>query len=247
MKKLMLFTVILSFCSFIFAQNNTDKTVENEPESISEFHDNGLENAAVQDENQNERKQKKYPKMDANFQFYLPSLFGTVTGNNAFMKLRKDLENVNKSFSFMVEVRGDIAQAGPFSFSWAFAGNSYIEQGTADRNHASLGFSSGAGLYFHIFPFEKFSLAGLYLFAYPFYNIPVFITNYETNKASYQSNDYHWKVAWDLGYTLVLLDSITVSTYMRNSYGWTSSGCDFGLDFGIAIGLYFHDPNYYSY
>ncbi len=122
---------------------------------------------------------KNIQSMDTNFQFYLPSLFGTVTGKNAFMKLRKDLENVNKSFSFMTEVRGDIAAAGPFSFSWAFAGNSYIEQGTTDRNHASLGFSSGAGLYFHIFPFEKFSLAGLYLFAYPFYNIPVYITNYE--------------------------------------------------------------------
>lgn len=252
MKKIFVFLTYVIFTSFAFANEKSDLTkIDKVPNEIFREKISGKENGTNDVSNESidfsKTEVKVPPKQDWDLRFYLPSLFGTITGKNSYMQFREDYTKVNKNICFEGESRGDIATVGNFSFSWSAGFNAYIEQQTQDiNNYTFIGLSTGAGVYYHLRA-EAFSLTGLYVFVYPVYNIPLYVINDATGKASYKDNGYYWKIAWDLGYTLALLDSITVSPYIRNSYGWTSSGCDFGLDFGIAVGLYFHDPNYYSY
>lgn len=52
------------------------------------------------------------------------------------------------------------------------------------------------------------------------------------------------EIATDLGYSLAILDILTISPYMRNIIGWTDGDINVALDFGFTVGIYFHDRNY---
>ena len=229
MKKVFLL-FCLSFLSLCFAEENI----------ISDFTEE--HNTAITEE----KKYKKMPKMDIDFRFYLPSLVGNTTGSNSYLKLRnyENYKNVNKSISFMVEGKGEIATINKFSFAFAFGGFSYVETLTNDEHmYGSIGLTLGSGVYYRTF-FEKNALSGLYLFLYPIFNLPVYVFDYSTNSFAYEANDYYWKIATDLGYSLAILDILTISPYMRSIIGLTDGDINVALDFGFTVGIYFHDRNY---
>lgn len=192
------------------------------------------------------KKDKKMPKMDIDFRFYLPSLAGITTGNNPYMKLRNNENslNVTNSISFMLEGRGEIATINKVSFAFGFGCEGYVEIQTNDEHrYSAFEISLGAGVYYRPF-FEKYSLSGSYLFVYPVFNLPVYVLDDSTNSVAYGANDYYWKIATDLGYSLSIFDIVTFSPYMRTIIGWLDGDVDVGLDFGFTVGFYFHDRNY---
>lgn len=184
-----------------------------------------------------EEKSQKYPQLDGDFRFYLPSLFGTVTGNNAIFE-RKDYESVNSCFNFMNEVRMSFFSLRKTTFSASFGMGWYSENAkNFSKDTSSMCLSLGLGSYFHFFEFQSFPLNGLCFYLYPAYQIPIYTWNFEPY--------LKWKMAFDLGYNFVFGNIFSVYPYMRNVFGWNSSDFRYGFDLGIAIGIYFHDRNYY--
>lgn len=72
------------------------------------------------------------------------------------------------------------------------------------KNHADF-LTLGSGVYYRPF-FDKNALSGLYLFLYPIFNLPVYVFDDSTNSFAYEANDYYWKIATDLGYSLCYID-----------------------------------------
>lgn len=191
---------------------------------------------------------KSSVKMDLDFRFYLPSFLGFTCGENSFMRFRKDYEQVLKSSSFMAEIRGDIISLGSFSFVWGAGLNGYLEKQSADNNEYSFMASSvGAGVYFHPLGPKSLSLTGLYFFIYPIYSVPFYVYDNSNHTLAYDKNEFYWRAALDLGYNIAVLQTITVSTYMRQEFAWTSSDVEMCLDFGITLGLYLHNPKSHFY
>lgn len=191
---------------------------------------------------------KSSAKMDLDFRFYLPSFLGFTCGENSFMRFRQDYEQVLKCSSFMAEVRGDIFSIGSFSFVWGAGINGYLEKQSADNNEYSfLASSVGAGVYFHPLGPKSLSLTGLYFFIYPIYSVPFYVYDNSNHTLAYDKNEFYWRAALDLGYNIAVLQTITISAYMRQEFAWTSSNVEMCLDFGITLGLYLHDPKSYVY
>ena len=172
-------------------------------------------------------------KMDLDFRFYLPSIFGNVTGSNSFLGLRENYKDVESCINLMIESRGTIVSSKKLSFSWAFGMGSYIENNKTGENLFSINMSLGAGLYYRPFKTPDYPLNGFCFYLYPAYQIPV----YKENSSSYLA----WKTAFDLGYNMTLLNCITIYPYIRNIFGWNSGDFRYGFDCGISIGLYIHD------
>lgn len=180
----------------------------------------------------------KYPKMDFDLKFYLPSILGMVTGENPYLQLRKDYENVKNGINVFVESRGDIVSFDKnLSVAWSFGFGSYFEANN-DVNYTSINLTLGAGIYFHPYVKEQTftSQHGFALFLHPMYQVPV----YKDSPESFVK----WKSAWDIGFNLVVFDFVTVYPYMRNILAWTNDGFKPYLDFGFAIGTFFPDNNY---
>lgn len=183
-----------------------------------------------------EEKTQKYPQIDGDLKFYLPSLLGTVTGNNAVFA-QEDYESVDSCLNFICESRVSFLSIGKTTFSASFGMGFYTENDkTITKDVTSMQLTFGLGSYFHIFESPTFPLNGLCLYLYPVYQIPVYKRNYEPY--------LKWKMAFDLGYNLTLLETVTIYPYMRNIIGWNSNDFRYGLDFGIAVGIYFQDRNY---
>ncbi len=242
MKKLLAFIPIL-MCLSGFAQSSEDVR--------SDYEDITVEDSAPESESDfpslsewsEERKESayKYPKMEGDLKYYLPSVLGMVSGNNPFIQLRENYEAVEDCTNIFVESRGDILSVGKdLSFAWSLGFGSYFDSKTTDGNkYTTINLSAGAGMYYHPFNTAKdtfVSMRGLCVFLYPIYQIPV----YNTCPDSFVK----WKSAFDIGYNLVLIDAITVYPYMRTIGAWTKTGFQPYLDFGIAIGVYFPDYKY---
>lgn len=181
-----------------------------------------------------EEKSQKYPQMDGDLKFYLSSLLGNVTGNNAVFA-QEDYESIDSCFNFMSETRFSVVSFWKTTISVSFGFNAYSE--SAKDASTFIGMSFGAGAFFHLFDFPTFPLNGLCVYLYPVYQIPIYNITYEPY--------LKWKMAFDLGYNLTVLETVTIYPYMRNIIGWNSNDFRYGLDFGIAVGIYFHDRNYY--
>ncbi len=265
-KKFLLFSFIFFILSgFLFAQEFqiADKISEIKSSEVDKIENSDFTNSDSSSsadsirksnddygENQNLNFSSKNipPKMDLDFRFYLPSLLGFTCGDNAFMKFRENYEQVSKSSSFMAEVRGDIFSIGSFSFVWGAGINGYLEKQTSDNNEYSFMASSlGAGVYFHPLGQKSLSLTGLYFFIYPIYSVPFYVYDNKNHTLAYDKNEFYWRAALDFGYNIAVLQTITVSAYMRQEFAWTSSDVKMCLDFGITLGLYLHDPKYYFY
>lgn len=206
---------------FFYQENPSDKTES----------DNSKENASSY----------KWPKMDCDVKFYLPSGMGMVSGSNSFLQLRENWESVEQCSNIFGEARGDILPIGNnFSFAWGFGFGSYFDVKTTDgEKHTSINLSLGAGVYYHPYRIINDPLTtqrGLCLFLYPMYQVPV----YKTCSNSFLK----WKSAVDVGYNLVLFDSITVYPYLRSIFAWTDQGAKGYLDFGVALGIFFPDYKY---
>ena len=172
---------------------------------------------------------------DIDFRFYTPSLFGIVTGDNPRFGLRKSIDEVKKCSNFMIESRSSIFETETLTLSWSFASGGYIEyNGDNNTNLDSFNVSLGLGLYLHLFSAPAPALNGLCLYLYPVYQIPVFTRDGYTPYLS-------WKTAFDIGYNFLILGGITVYPYVRNVVGWNSQDIRYGIDFGLAIGMYFPD------
>lgn len=184
-----------------------------------------------------EEKSQKYPQIDSDMKFYLPSIFGLTCGNNAKFGLRENYENVETCVNIMGEVRFSLITKNRFSFSTCIGFGSYFENSKNKENDlTSLNLSLGAGFYIHALKITDLYLSGICIYLYPAYQIPIYTWNYEPY--------LKWKMAFDLGYNLTLLETVTIYPYMRNIIGWNSKDFRYGLDFGIAVGIYFHDRNY---
>lgn len=66
-----------------------------------------------------EEKSQKYPQIDGDLKFYLPSLLGTVTGNNAVFA-QEDYESVDSCLNFICESRVSFLSIGKTTFSASF-------------------------------------------------------------------------------------------------------------------------------
>lgn len=173
-------------------------------------------------------------KMDLDFKIYLPTALGFVTGNNPYLGLRENVDEVDSCTNFMVETRGSIVSVNKFTFSWSFGMGAYIEN---NKNHDtdlfSLNLSTGCGVYYHPFKSETFPLNGFCCYLYPAYQIPVYTQNFKPF--------LDWKTGVDIGYNLTILNTITIYPYLRNMFAWNSTDFRYGFDCGIAVGIYFHD------
>ncbi|NLL29129.1 MAG: hypothetical protein GX259_10060 [Bacteroidales bacterium] len=173
-------------------------------------------------------------KFDFDYKIYTSSLFGLVTGDNPYLGLRENPDEVDSCFNFMVETRASIISIKNMTFSWSFGMGSYVENNkNHDNNLLALELSLGTGIYFHLFNGPTFPLNGLSVYLYPLYQIPIYTENYKPY--------LNWKSAIDVGYNLTVLNCITVYPFVRNIIGWNSKDIRYGLDCGLAIGLYFHD------
>lgn len=163
------------------------------------------------------------------FKIYTTSLFGLVTGNNPYLGLRENPDEVDFCSNFMVETRGSFTSVGNMTFSWSFGMGAYIENNkNHDNDLLSMDLSLGTGVYFHLFE-KSFQLNGLCVYLYPLYQIPVYTENYKPY--------LNWKSAVDVGYNFTVLNCITVYPYIRNIFGWNSSTFRYGFDCGLAIGF----------
>ena len=61
------------------------------------------------------------------FKIYTPSFFGLVTGNNPYLGLRENPDEIDSCSNFMVETRGSFTSVGKMTFSWSFGMGAYIE------------------------------------------------------------------------------------------------------------------------
>lgn len=230
------------------SSESLDSSSKNSESASSENENSKSSENSIENQNLNFSSTKSSAKMDLDFRFYLPSFLGFTCGENSFMRFRKDYEQVLKSSSFMAEIRGDIISLGSFSFVWGAGINGYLEKQSADNNEYSfLASSVGAGVYFHPLGPKSLSLTGLYFFVYPIYSVPFYVYDNSNHTLAYDKNEFYWRAALDLGYNIAVLQTITVSAYMRQEFAWTSSDVEMCLDFGITLGLYLHDPKFYSY
>ncbi len=240
MKKLLAFFPLL-MCLSGFAQTpenmwsgSDNTTVEDSaPESESDF-------PSLSEWSETRKESTyKYPKMDLDMKIYLPSLLGSVTGENPYLHLREDWASVSKCTNFFIETRGDILPVGDFSFSWSFGFNAYIESRAMppDRDYTYMGVSLGAGVYYDPW-FSQYptSMHGLCLYLYPMYELPFYWNSDE--------KFVNWKCAADIGVNIIAMDIITIYPYMRDIIAWTKDGVKVGMDFGIAIGVYLPDFKY---
>ncbi len=172
---------------------------------------------------------------DIDFKFYIPSWMGIVTGDNPYFGLRENVDEVDKCTNFMIESRSSVFMTDRLTFSWSFASGGYIENNSdKSTNLTSFELSLGLGVYLHLFDGPTFALNGLCLYFYPAYQIPVYTGGYTPY--------LKWKAAFDLGYNITVLNCITVYPYMRTVVGWSSPGDPhYGIDFGLAVGLYMPD------
>ena len=61
------------------------------------------------------------------FKIYTPSFFGLATGNNPYLGLRENPDEIDSCSNFMVETRGSFTSVGKMTFSWSFGMGAYIE------------------------------------------------------------------------------------------------------------------------
>lgn len=182
----------------------------------------------------------KYPRLDLDFRFYLPTILGHVTGRNPYLCMREDIDAVDSCTNFMIETRGTVATVKNITFAVSFGGGGYVENNKdKDTNLSSVNLSLGAGMYLHLFKSPTYPLNGLCFFLYPVYQIPVYTENHEPY--------LKWKTAIDVGYTFTLIDSITIYPYVRNIFAWNSKEFRYGFDCGVSIGFYIHDNAYEPY
>ena len=83
------FLVLISFD--IYAQTSIEDFFYQENPSDKTESDNSKENVSSY----------KWPKMDCDVKFYLPSGMGMVSGSNSFLQLRENWESVEHLFCFV--------------------------------------------------------------------------------------------------------------------------------------------------
>lgn len=237
MKKNLSLILILFVCSFCFAQEADENVLNTNSKKTNEKTETLLQatknNVRVTVEEIIPESENKVFSPNVNLIFYLPSLLGEVTGNSTYMGLRQDSSVVTSGTNFLLEGKVDIKTIWRIGFSWAFGLNPYFETAVSngDNLYSGLGLTLGAGVHFHPFYKDAPCISGLSFYFYPMYKQYIVFSG---------SNFINWKLAWDLGYNFTLANTFTVYPYMRRTYGFTNDAVLKSLDFGIAIGIYFH-------
>ena len=176
-------------------------------------------------------EQKK--TFDCDLKFYLiPSLFGIVTGNNPYLGLRKNPEEVGKCFNFIVEGKGLIYSTEKYTISWSVGFNSYDE---FKEDVTSVAISLGVDGFFHVLKKTEYPLTGLCLYLYPAYNIPLYARNCKPYLKCFS--------AVDVGYNFTIFGSaLSLYPYIRTIVGWNSHDSRYGIDCGLSVGYYIRQP-----
>lgn len=169
---------------------------------------------------------------DGDFKFYTSSLFGHVAGNNAYLGMRENKDELDDCYTGFIETRFSTVSIKNFTLSCSFALGPYVDYGKDSSSVTSMNLSLGGGFYYHNKP--SFLLTGFTFYLYPVYQISIYSPeNYEPY--------LKWKIASDVGYTFTIFNSLTVYPYVRNIIGWNDKEFRYGFDCGIALGIYFPD------
>jgi hypothetical protein len=163
---------------------------------------------------------------EAVVQYYIPSLFGIVSGEGAAFHQFK--QEVKSRFLIPIETKILIS---PLFDTVGFSGlgtiTTYFEDGTLGSFNVSL----GVGFHGHNLAKTSF-LQGLFISLYPLYEFPLV-------RIQGGAMDY-WKAACDIGFGFdVFSTSFYTSIYMRMVFFGDDSHFALFPDFGLTIGLRF--------
>lgn len=227
MKKVLLVMIVLFASGFCFSQetDGQNSVMFNENESF--------ENEMIDFDSDDKTKTKDEKKIDIVFQFYLPSFFRLVTGDNPMFCLRENTAEVESSSNFMFESRFSIIPINNISLSGSISFGGYVENNKNTESLTALHASLGIGAYYHIKDIPTYHLSGISMYLYPMYQMPVYSFGYKPY--------YIWKCAVDFGFNFSLLKALSIYPYFRQIMTFAPDNFGYAFDFGVAVGFYFHD------
>jgi len=160
---------------------------------------------------------------DFSVQYYVPTLFGISSGPAATITR---FQNNDSESRFLIPFEVKVAALSFHDFT--LSGNAITSFFIEDDIFSSFNLSVGASLFYNRGNAAKMS--GLFISLYPLYEYPLFAFGKEPGLT--------WKMAADIGYSLVLFNLLQLNIFSRYMFIWR--GEEFGIapDVGITIGVH---------
>lgn len=172
-----------------------------------------------------------FAQFDALLQVYCPySLFGFNAGqnNSAFLNNTNSTYS-SESFSLSVETRFKMFNIGRMVFSGSAMFTPFWSN--LKNGYQTFNFSTGVGVNYNFFKKNQRDLAGLSIYVYPLMYFPLYESQRDISP--------RWKSAFEVGYTAIFFQYLSIHVFERNIIVWDFNKFKFLPDFGFSIGFNF--------